>query len=168
MEKPTETEQVIEQLNSIYSPLERKAHQLLQGLHHRVFDTQLGWYNGHYRMFADGRYHRDSFPIPVIEVKGYCDIEINLDCITATAKLKRTKSLEYSYEKVNSYSFEAYGVEDYLLDFYTTGSTISQMKDAIRLSNETEIGFSFRLDFDVGGDGIYEFVKLLRKEGFYY
>ncbi len=168
MEKPNEIEQTIEQLNAIYSLLERKAYQLLKGLHHRVFDAQLGWYNGHYRMCADGNYSRDYFPIPVIEVKGYCDIEINLDCVTVTAKLKRAKALEYSYEKVSIFSFEAYGVEDYLLDFYTNGSTISQMKDVIRQSNETEIGFNFQLDFDIDGDRIYEFAKLLRKEGFYY
>lgn len=168
MEKPTETEQTIEQLNAVYGPLEQKAQQLLHGLHHRVFDTQLGWYNGHYRICADGKYRRDSFPLPVIEVKGYCDIEINLGCVIVTAKLKRTKALEYSYEKVNTFSFEAYGIKDYLLDFYTAGSTIRQMKDAIRQSDETEIGFNFRLDFDIDGDGIYEFAKLLRREGFYY
>lgn len=168
MEKSTDIEKIIEQLDAVYIPLESKAHQLFKGLQHRIFETRLGWYSGHYRTWTDGKYHRDSFPILVIEVKGFCDVEINLDCVTVTAKLKRANALEYSYENIKGFSFEAYGVEDYLLDFYTAGSTVSQMKDAIRKSNETEICFSFRLNLDIDGDGIYKFVKLLRREGFYY
>ena len=42
------------------------------------------------------------------------------------------------------------------------------LKENIRACQEREIGFSFSFPFDVDGQKIYEFVKLLRREGFYY
>ncbi len=42
------------------------------------------------------------------------------------------------------------------------------MKDNIYACVEKEIGFSFVFPFDVEGNQIFEFVKLLRREGFYY
>lgn len=168
MEGQVDIGQTVEQLNGVYAPLERKAHQLLQGLRDRIPETEFGWYSGHYRRGRDGEYHRDFFPIPVIGVRGYCDIEIHLDCVAVTAKLKRGRALESSYEELKGFSFEAYGVENYLQDFYVAGSTVSQMKEAIRQSGESEIGFSFRMDFGIDGDGICEFLELLRREGFYY
>jgi hypothetical protein len=167
MEELMDAARTIEQLSAVYAPLEEKADQLLRGLCD-IFVARLGWYNGHYRRGDDGEYHRDAFPIPVVAVRGYCDVEVNLDCVTVTAKLKRARALEYSYEKVKNVAFEAYGVEDYLLDFYTAGSTIDSMKAAILKSGEAEIGFGFRLNFGIDGNGICGFVELLRKEGFYY
>lgn len=164
MEPPME--QTAAWLNAVYTPLEIKACQLLQELHHRIFEARLGWYSGHYRLGTDREYHRDSFPIPVIEVTGYCDIEINLDCVTVTAKLKRTAALESAYEALPP--FDAYGTEDYLLDFYRPGMSLADMKNAIRKSKEDEIAFNFRLDFETDGSTIYEFAKRLRREGFYH
>ena len=42
------------------------------------------------------------------------------------------------------------------------------MKDKITASDEMEIGFSFEFPFETEGEQIFEFVKLLRREGFYY
>lgn len=42
------------------------------------------------------------------------------------------------------------------------------MKDNIRVCDEKEIGFSFMFPLEVDGKQIFEFVKLLRREGFYY
>ena len=76
--------------------------------------------------------------------------------------------MAYSYEKFSEYEFEVYGVEDYLADFYHKGQTIQEMKENICSCDETEIGFSFVFAFDIGGKHIFEFLKLLRREGFYY
>ncbi len=75
--------------------------------------------------------------------------------------------MEYSYEKLRAYKFEAYGVEDYLADYYHEGQNLRELKAKIRNSEEKEIGFSFTLPFETTGNQIYEFVKLLRREGFY-
>ena len=59
-------------------------------------------------------------------------------------------------------------MEDYLADFYHKGQTIQKMKENIYACDEAEIGFSFVFPFDIEGKQIFEFVKLLRHEGFYY
>lgn len=159
---------VVAELNRVYRRLELKGIQMLNGLHHRIFEPKLSYYSGHYRRLEDGSFAVDDFPIPVVEVKGCCDVEINLDCVTVTAKLRWTDALVRSYEKLMKYEFEAYGEEDYTSDYYHSGMTISTLKDNIRNSDEKEIGFSFWFDFDVAGDTMYEFVKLLRREGVYY
>lgn len=81
----------------------------------------LDWYNIHYYKNDDGDWSRASYPVPVISIKGYCDIEIQFEAITVSAKLKRGTALEYSYDKIMKYEYEAYGVEDYLADFYYAG-----------------------------------------------
>ena len=99
---------------------------------------------------------------------GFCDIEIQFDKITVTTKRKRAAALDYSYEKIREYPFEAYGVEDYLSDFYHKGQTIQDLKKNSTESDEEEIFFSFSFPLDVDGKVIFEFVKLLRRESFYY
>jgi len=161
-------QETIDLLNQVYRRLEWKGIEIRNGLQHRIFAPKLGYYSGHYRRQEDGGFKMDHFPIPVVEVKGCCDIEINLDCVTVTSKLRREDALSCSYEKLSKYEFEAYGVEDYTGDLYLPGMTIQQLKENICNSDEKEIGFSFHFDFDVDGDTMYDFAKLLRRKGFYY
>lgn len=156
------------QMQEAYRRLELKYFQMWSGLNHCIFTLEGGWFNGHYERTEDGRWVAQAYPIPVISVKGYCDVEIGFDKITVSAKRKRADALSYSYEKVKEYEFEAYGVENYLADFYRPGQTTASMKAAIEASGEREIGFSFTLDWETNQEQIYEFVNLLRREGFYY
>lgn len=119
-------------------------------------------------MDETGNWFRESCPIPVIDVKGLCNIEIPFDKITISTKLKRSAALAYPFEKFAGLEFEAYGVEDYLTDFYHSGQTTQELQENIRACDEKEIGFSFVFPFDVDGEQIFEFVKMLRREGFYY
>ena len=104
----------------------------------------------------------------MIGVKGFCDIEVQPDHISVSTKLRRSTALNYSFNKFAEYDFEAYGVEDYLADFYHPGQTIEALKENLLACNEPELGFSFTLPFDVDGAEILELVQLLRQEGFYY
>ena len=160
--------QILNEINTAYSHLEMKQTELVNALFHRIFELDSGWYNGHYHQDEAGNWFRDSYPIPVIGVKGLCDIEISFDKISISTKLKRKEVLAYSFEKFAGYEFEAYGVEDYLTDFYHPGQTVQDLRENIRVCGEKEIGFSFVFPFDVKGKHIFEFVKLLRREGFYY
>lgn len=163
-----ETEKTADFLNQVYNRLELKRVELTRALFHRIFELESGFYNGHYHKREDGSFQMDYFPIPVISVKGYCDIEIGLDSISVTAKLRQNKALTYDYNRLCAYSFEVYGVEDYLSDFYHEGMTIQQLLDNLQASDEKEIAFSFRFDFDTDGDKIFAFVELLRRDSFYY
>lgn len=162
------TEQEKQRMNEIYFALSTKQAQLFHGLYHRIFQLSSGFFNGHEHETEDGGWQMDYYPIPVISVKGLCDVEISLDGISVTTKKRRGDALAYSFEKLRGYSFEAFGVDNYTETYFQKGSTIDGMKAAISRSEETEIGFCFSLPWEVDGDKIYEFAKLLRREGFYY
>lgn len=156
-----------QQLNEIYYPLDLKQAEL-NALFRRDFRLESSWYNGHYHKDETGNWCRESYPIPVIGVKGLCDIEVPFDKISISTKLKRDAALGYPFEKLAGYEFEAYGVENYLTDFYHPGQTAQNLRENIRACNEKEIGFSFVFPLDRDGKQIFEFVKLLQQEGFYY
>ncbi len=156
-----------QQLNEIYYPLDLKQAEL-NALFRGDFRLESSWYNGHYHKDETGNWCRESYPIPVIGVKGLCDIEVPFDKISISTKLKRDAALGYPFEKLAGYEFEAYGVENYLTDFYHSGQTAQDLRENIRACNEKEIGFSFVFPLDRDGKQIFEFVKLLQQEGFYY
>lgn len=163
-----DTKDWLNEINAAYYRLEMKQTEIVHALFHRIFELESGWYNGHYHKNDDGEWCRESYPIPVIGVKGFCDIEIQFDKITVSTKLKRDAVLAYSFEKMACYEFEVYGVEDYLADYYHEGQTIQELKDNVSHCDETEIGFSFVFPFESAGKELFEFVKLLRRERFYY
>lgn len=159
---------LLKEMEAAYDRLERKQGEIVQALLHRIFETESGWYSGHYHRNTAGEWHRESYPIPVVSVKGFCDIEIAFDKISVSTKQKREDALAYSFEKFSGYEFEAFGVEDYLADYYHAGQILREMKENIRACDEKEIGFSFCFPFEVEGKRLFEFVKLLRRERFYY
>ncbi len=161
-----EEKETVDLLNQVYRRLEDKGMELVRALR-RGFEPKLAWYNGHYRRQDDGSFAMDHFPIPVVEVKGCCDIEINLDSVTVSARLRREDALSFSYEKLSEYEYEIYGVEDYLGDLYRPGMAAQELTENIRNTSEREISFSFRFDFDADGDTVYNFATLLHKDGFY-
>lgn len=154
-------------LERCYHQLETKSTQISQALH-GAFPLESGWYNGHYHRDDTGNWVRESYPIPVIGIPGLCDIEVQLDHISLSTKLGRSAALDYSFTPVAGYPFEAYGVEDYLADFYHPRQTIQDLKENIRGCQEEEIGFSFFLPFDVDEARLVALVQLLRQEGFFY
>lgn len=75
-------------------------------------------------------------------------------------------TLDDSFDKFDGIYFEAFRVEQYLEDDYAPGIIMEEFRERIRKSQEKELGFSFRFSFGVTGVQMYEFVKLLRREGF--
>lgn len=159
--------ELMSEMDSIYARLDEKRNEITCVLTHRMFKLRSGWFNGHYYR-KDGAWFLSYCPIPEVDVIDLCDVEIHFNKIVVTTKQKREKTLAYSFEKLADYRFEVYGVEDYLNDFYRPGEIVQLMKDKIAASEEKEIGFSFEFPFETEGKQIFEFVKLLRREGFYY
>ena len=151
------------ELNEIYRKLDEKAREIS-----KLFHCTFGYYNRHYHRNESGNYDMDYFPIPVVTVKDICDIEIDLTQVSITAKRTRDKALSYDFNKLSSYSFEAFGVENYLDDFYVAEDTIDTMIDKIMKSNEENNFFSFYFPYEVTPDTIYDFVNFIQKEGFFY
>ena len=159
-----------EELNEVYKKLDLRMHKIAAPFTslHKEYDFSCGYYNGHYHKATDGKYVMDYFPIPVITIKGLCDIEIDLDKVSISTKLKREVALSYEYEKLSGYKFEAYGVDEYLDDFYVEGNTYAELVKNVESSEEKEIGFSFMFSGEVDAEEIYKAVRFLRKEGFFY
>lgn len=162
------TKELLNEIDSAYHELELKHAEIVHALFHRMFELESGWYNGHYNRTEDDDWHFDSYPIPVISIKGLCDIEISFTKLSVSTKLRRANALEYSYEKIKPYCFEVYGVEDYLCDFFHKGQQIEELKHNIEQSDEKEIGFAFFFPYETEGKKLFDFAKLLRREGFYY
>lgn len=141
-----------DELNELYRPLNDRKNEITERLKQHGFQYTVGYYNGHYRKNEAGTYKMDYYPIPVISVTGFCDLELQFDSVDVTTKLRRTTALAYDYEPFKEYSFEAYGVEDYLADLYQAGDSLGDLRQRIALSGETEIGFSFRFPPDTEGE----------------
>lgn len=151
------------QLNEIYRELDGKARQISE-----VVSGAFGYYNGHYHKGVSGNYEMDHFPIPVIALPGVCDIEVDPDGISVTTKLTRENALLFDFGRLAGYDFEAYGVENYLNDFYGAGDTVETMLERIRASEENAIFFSFCFPYEAAADDIEKLVRLVQKEGFFY
>lgn len=159
---------LLSELNAVYGQLERKQQKIKDALSEMPCRIKTGWFNGHYQRNVAGEWRRNAFPIPEVDVIDLCDVEIHLDYIVVTTKYKKDKVLSCCFDVFMEYEFEAYGVENYLSDFYCPGQTVQEMKEKIFASDEEEIGFSFRFPFACEGKQIFEFVQLLCNKGFYY
>lgn len=157
-------------LNEIYCKLDGRTHELVKPFiqANGIFNYSRGYFNGHYSKNETGEYEKDYFPIPVISIEGVCDIEINLDSISVSTKLLRNTVFTYDFGKLLSYNFEAYGVENYLDDFYIEGNTIADLLENVQKSMEETIGFTFYFPYESDGGTLYEFVKFLHAEEFFY
>lgn len=160
--------QRLNEINDAYYRLEQKQAEIVRALCLSSFELESGWYSGHYHREGNGNWFRESYPIPVIAVKGLCDIEVQFDGVSVSSKLERETALAYSFAKLVGVPFEAFGVKDYLADLYHPGLTEQELKENIRTCDEGQIAFSFAFLFDVEGRQILEFVELLRREGFFY
>lgn len=159
---------VITSLNASYKEIDLFAKNVLKTLEGLRFKCSLAYFNGHYCKGENGLFEYEHYPIPVISVAGLCDVEIDFDDVGVTAKLGKDAALDFDYGKLRGYPFEAYGVQDYLADYYVDGMTLQQLKANVRASSETEIGFSFRLGKYCPAENIAELVKLLKEYNFYY
>ncbi|MBR3841535.1 MAG: hypothetical protein IKM20_10395 [Erysipelotrichales bacterium] len=157
------------EINEFYKKLYDKAKDLMNPflLAHGKYNCKMGFYNGHYYKNYEGIYEFAFYPIPVISIVDYCDIEVDIDTISISTKLSRNQAEVFDYSLLEEYYFEAYGVENYLDDYYTKDSTIDEFIERIKTSNEQNIAFSFLLD-NVNSDELYTFVEFLVKNGFFY
>ena len=155
----------LEKLNELYQTLAKKTEDLVLLLS-GFGKCEYGWYNGHFHK-DDGKWIKEYYPIPVISVKGLCDIEVGLETTTLSAKLGRDAAAQFPFETLSGCKFEVYGVQNYLSDFYRDGITTAQMRENICSSGETEIGFSFAVDRANESEQLVKLVGMMKDAGFY-
>lgn len=71
----------------------------------RIFEPQLAYCSGYYRKATDGTHRIDYFPLRVITVDGFCNVVIDLDCVTVNSKLRREAAFALAYEQLGVYEF---------------------------------------------------------------
>lgn len=158
-----------EQLNEFYKNLDDKTNQIRNILVKNGFRVEKGYFNGHYyNKDASGNYVKDYYPIPVIEVKGLCDIEIVGSHINISTKTSIKNAIHFNYDKLSEYYYEVYGVIDYLADYYKSGEDVVKLYKNLEACNEKEIGFAFSFANYTTADRILKFMLVLRSNGFYY
>ena len=157
-----------EQLNGFYKILDERADQIKIILIDAGFNVEKRYFNGHFDKDASGNYVKDYYPIPVIEVKGLCDIEIVEMHINVSAKISKENAINFDYGKFADCYFEVYGVNDYLADYCKSGEDITNLLKNLEACNEREIGFAFTLEKDCAVDRILKLLTLLKNNGFYY
>lgn len=163
------TENTREMLNQIYQPISNMSHELvgaLTGLHGGYQITN-GFFNGHYHRNADGEYQADAYPISVISVMGLCDIEIDFDGISVTAKLSKESIRRFDWGLLGAIPFEVYGAEQYLTD-YGSNQNPDEIGNRTQLSAEREFFVSLSLPVTISGDDVLKILEVLQKNGFYY
>ena len=153
-------------LNSLFAPLEFKSSCILSRFVAGAIPAVARWYSGHYSKDDSGEYREDLFPIPVISVKGLCDLEIGFDQISVSAKKRRKDALAYDFGRI-PVPFQVYGVKNYLADYYLPGMTPEQLRENLKNSGEAEIGVSFPFPFETEPETLFRFAELLKREGFY-
>lgn len=156
-------------LNHCYQALEQRANRFLgQFISIRQSTVKLQYFSGHYHKNALGIYEIEHYPIPVLSVKDLCDIEINLDHIQVTTKLKRTDVLKFDFMKLSRYAYEIYGVNDYLSTYGSNQTKVEEIICQIMTTNETEIAFAFTFLNETAPIDIKKFTHLLELNGFFY
>ena len=162
----TQNADFLKQLNEWYYRLEMKQAEIVHALHHRVFELESGYYNGYRRRDGDAVV-TDYFPIPVITVKGVCDVEIHPDHIEISAYRNLHDTIGYSFDKFSGCAYTVSEAEDADEILFDSKTQSPEREHILRRSQEKKILFSFFFDFDTDGTIVYEFVKLLRRERFY-
>lgn len=157
-----------DQLNEFYKNLDDRSRQIKEILVKNGFRVEMGYYNGHYNKDAAGNYVKDYYPMPVLEVRGLCDIEIVGSHINVSTKTSIKNAIHFNYDKLNDYYYEVYGVVDYLADYYKSGEDIVKLYKNLEECNEKEIGFAFSFANNTAANKILRFMLVLRNNGFYY
>ncbi len=156
------------EIDAAYRALETRLKAVKAAVRQSGLEWTAGWYNGHYARDGRGEFRRQACPIPVVSVKRLCDIELGFSALNITAKLSRAQALAFPYETLPPCSFEAYGVEDYLSDYYHAGQSLETLRQNVAASAESEIGFAFSWPASIEPDALVDFLTFLKGSGFFY
>ena len=127
-----------EELNQIYLPLNIRQHGIFGALDHRTFTLERYYSTEHLRCREDGTWHTCEYPLPVVLVRGVCEVFADFDAIVFYAFLPKGTTFD-------SKKFE--------------NVTVIQPGTAEGL-------YMFRMDLHADYETIYNFAKLLRRGGF--
>lgn len=149
-------------LNTVYQPVYEYTKSLLNDLKSQGYDVKWGFYNNH-SIMMDHTWVTEYYPIPVITVKNICDIGLDMNHTFIEFKMKREKAIDFTWDLISEYTFEVYGVENYLNDFYNKSLRIDTISSKIKESDEKEIGIAFYFNYLEDKDTLLSVIKTLKE-----
>jgi len=128
-------------LNSEYEPLRMHTHNMLKALTNSGFECEWGYFAQH-SVRNGNEWFFEHYPIPVITVKNVCEIGLDITQTFIEFKIQREDAIRFDFSQLYGFTFEVYGVADYLNDFYNADQNIDDIHAKIEKSDEKEIGIS--------------------------
>ena len=142
-----------ELLNTIYENLNQRRNEILKCLKVYGYECKCGYYSQHSIRF-NNEWLIEQYPIPVITVKGFGDVGIDINHIFLEVIISRSQGLSFDFNKLRDYHFEVYGIDDFKMDFYNSKGSIATIHSKISDSEENEIGISFFFPKDTEGSRV--------------
>lgn len=156
-------------LNGFFAPLNARVRELVRPFckFNNGFDYEIIAFSKNYTKLANGRYYVNSYPLPAILVYGFCTIVINQDEIVINSKMKSEIALKFDLTRLNNYDFEIYNPYDRNDIIFKKGMTKETYKRKMIIYDDNDIAFEFHFDYETDENQIYNFIKLLRRNGLY-
>ena len=148
-------------LNSEYEPLRTHTHNMLKALTNSGFECEWGYFAQH-SVRNGNEWFFEHYPIPVITIKNVCEIGFDINQTFIECKLKRNDSIAFDFSQFYGFTFEVYGVTDYLNDFYNAGQDINDIHAKIEKSDEKEIGVSLLFGYLESVENLMKAVNKLK------
>ncbi len=132
-------------LNKTYEPLRTHTHHMLKALTNAGFECKWGYFAQH-SVRNGNEWFLEHYPIPVITIKNVCEIGFDISQTFVECKLKKDDAIAFDFSRFDGFTFEVYGLTDYLNDFYNADQDIRDIHAKIEKSDEKEIGVSLLFD----------------------
>lgn len=114
------------------------------------------------------KYNNESYPLPVISVKGLCEIILNEYEIDINTKISKSNLLKINFNDFKDYDFDIYSPYDYYNDLYEKGMSNKELKDKIKKTNYKNFGLTFIVPLDMSNISIRKLINLLNINKFKY
>lgn len=124
--------QLINLLNEVYQPLHRRTDAIKRALNSAGYEVVSGWYPLH-SVNYDGGFLTEYFPIPVLFVKGICDIGVDLDEVFIEGKLLKADAANLDVSRLKDWRYQLYGAENYEVDLYSPQDIMASDEEEICL-----------------------------------
>ena len=130
-------------LNKTYIPLIKHAKSCQTILKNKNIDSKYLWANNHYEEYRKN-FICESYPIPVIEIKGIGDIGFNIGSCFYEGYFSKERLLSFDFNLLRRFdTLTMYGENNYLEDIYNSQMNNADIKELIYGSNETNIAINF-------------------------
>lgn len=156
-------------LNGFFAPLNAKIRELVHPFckGNFGFDYEIIAYSKNYSKLKTGKYYLNSYPLPAILIHNYCIVIVSNDDIIITSKMKADDVYKFDLGKLQNYDFEIYNPYDRNDVIWKKGMTKETLKRKMIIYEDNDVTFEFHFDFESDNSIIYNFVKTLKRNGFY-